>query len=56
MTKKRQSEVPAAAPQPGYKIKRRGKFWEVVDAAGELLCITVYKCGAVELVRRLCAV
>jgi hypothetical protein len=26
----------------------------VVDAAGELVCITVYKRGAVEVVRRLC--
>ena len=54
MTKKRQPEAPTAAPQPGYKIKRRGKFWEVVDAAGELVCMTVYKRGAVEVVRRLC--
>lgn len=55
MTKKRQPEAPAAAvaPQPGYKIKRRGKFWEVLDGAGELVCMTVYKRGAVEVVRRL---
>jgi hypothetical protein len=53
MTKKRQPEAPAAAPQPGYKIKRRGKFWEVLDSAGELVCMTVYKRGAVEVVRRL---
>ena len=43
MTKKRQPQAPAAAPRPGYNIKRRGKFWEVVDAAGELVCMTVYK-------------
>ena len=53
MTKKRQPEAPAAAPQPGYKIKRRGRFRVVIDASGELVCMTVYKRGAVEVVRRL---
>jgi len=53
MTRKHQPEAPAAAPQPGYTIKRRGKFWAVLDAAGELVCLTVYKRGAVEVVRRL---
>lgn len=53
MTKQRQPEAPAAALQPGYTIKRRGKFWEVVDGTGELVCLTVYKRGAVEVVRRL---
>lgn len=46
MTKKRQPEAFGAAPQPSYKIRRRGKFWEVLDAAGELVCVTVYKRGA----------
>jgi hypothetical protein len=54
MTKKCQPEAPAAAPLRSYKIKRRGKFWEVLDGAGELVCMTVYKRGAVEVVRRLC--
>jgi hypothetical protein len=53
MTKKRQAEALSATPQLGYKIKRRGKFWEVIDGAGELVCMTVYKRGAVEVVRRL---
>ncbi len=53
MSNKRQPEAPAAAPELGYKIKRRGKFWEVLDGAGELVCMTVYKRGAVEVVRRL---
>jgi hypothetical protein len=53
MTKERQPKAPAAAPQLSYKIKRRGKFWEVVDPAGELVCMTVYKRGALEVVRRL---
>jgi hypothetical protein len=36
-----------------FTIKRRNRFWEVVDAAGDLVCLTVYKRGAVEVVRRL---
>ncbi len=55
MTKKRQPEAPAAAPQQGYTIRRkeRSRNWEVIDPAGELVCLTVYKRGAVEVVRRL---
>jgi hypothetical protein len=55
MTKKRQPQAPAAL-QFGYTIQRkeRSRFWEVVDPAGELVCVTVYKRGAVEVVRRLC--
>lgn len=55
MTKKRQPQAPAAAPQPGYTIQRRerSRFWEVLDPAGELVCLTVYKRGAAEVVRRL---
>lgn len=36
-----------------YTIGRRARFWEVVDAAGQLVCLTVYKRGAKEVVRRL---
>jgi hypothetical protein len=41
--------------QPGYQVAKYGKsrFWAVVDAAGELVCVTVYKRGAEEVVRRL---
>ena len=55
MTKKRQPEAPTAASQPGYTIQRkeRSRFWEVLDDAGALVCLTVYKRGAVEVVRRL---
>jgi hypothetical protein len=35
------------------RIKRYGRFWEVRDAAGELICICVYKRGALEVARRL---
>jgi len=39
--------------KPTYEIRRRGRFWEVLDSAGELVCMTVYKRGAKEVVRRL---
>jgi hypothetical protein len=43
-----------AAPNArSYVIGRRGRFWEVLDASGTLVCLTVYKRGAVEVVRRL---
>jgi hypothetical protein len=38
-----------------FQIARRGRFWEVRDAAGDLICLTAYKKGAVEVVRRLSA-
>jgi hypothetical protein len=34
-------------------IEKYGRYWKVVDAAGALICMTVYKCGALEVVRRL---
>lgn len=37
-----------------YTIRKRQRFWEVLDATGELVCLTVYKRGAKEVVRRLC--
>ena len=39
--------------KPTYEIRRRGRFWEVLDVNGELVCMTVYKLGAKEVVRRL---
>jgi hypothetical protein len=41
-------------PAP-YTIRRRNRFWEVLDSSGDLVCLTVYKRGAEEVVRRLCA-
>ncbi len=38
---------------PGWTQKDR--WWEVRDPRGELVCVTVYKRGAVEVVRRLAA-
>ncbi len=36
-----------------FLIEHRGKHWAVVDATGQLICLTVYKRGAEEVVRRL---
>lgn len=46
--------TPAAEPQP-YTIAKqtKGRWWEVRDAAGELVCLTVYRRGAREVMRRL---
>lgn len=38
-----------------YTIHRRRRFWAVLDPTGALVCITVYKCGAEEVIRRLLA-
>jgi hypothetical protein len=36
-------------------IARYGRYWAVYDAGGALVCVTVYKRGAVEVARRLSA-
>ncbi len=36
-----------------FRIIRRGRFWVVKDPDGSLICMTVYKKGALEVVRRL---
>ena len=36
-----------------YTLDRHGRHWEVRDPTGTLVCLTVYKCGAVEVIRRL---
>ena len=45
----------AAAPQPAHAFakKKDTRWWEVRDPAGELACLTVYRRGAREVVRRL---
>ena len=57
MARKQQDNAPAPSTQPGYKVRKREKdrWWEVRDPRGELVCVTVYKRGAVEVVRRLAA-
>jgi hypothetical protein len=52
---RQQSVQDTALPRAAYTIARRDRYWEVRDADGELVCITVYKRGANEVVRRLCA-
>ena len=41
--------------QAGYTIRKYEgtRFWEVLDPAGELVCLTVYRRGAQEVVLRL---
>jgi hypothetical protein len=51
--RRRTRRTPAPIESSAFSIKRRNRFWEVVDAAGNLVCLTVYKRGAVEVVRRL---
>ena len=57
MAKKQQDNVSPPAAQPAYTVVKREKYrwWEVRDPQGELVCVTVYKRGAVEVVRRLAA-
>ena len=50
-----QQQPNQAEREQGYTIRRRGRFWEIVDEKEELVCITVYKRGACEVVRRLAA-
>lgn len=55
MAAKRKTQANREPEQAGYTIQKYGKsrFWAVIDAAEELVCITVYKRGALEVVRRL---
>lgn len=36
-----------------FVIRPRNRFWEVSDEFGHLICLTVYKRGAVEVAQRL---
>ena len=55
MRKKQKSAEPAPQSQPGYRIEKRYRDWMVIDPQDQLVCLTVYKRGAVEVVRRLAA-
>ena len=44
-----------ARTQPGYSMEKYGRNWMVIDPAGQLVCITIYKKDALEVVRRLAA-
>lgn len=55
MAKKQQGGInDSAIPQYGiHTIQKRNRYWEVRDSTGSLVCLTVYKCGAQEVVRRM---
>jgi hypothetical protein len=42
-------------PRPGYTSVKHDRSWKVLDPQGELVCLTVYRKGAEEVVRRLAA-
>lgn len=52
--KKTPKHKSADAARPAYTIVKQTKsrWWEVRNAVGELVCLTVYKRGAQEVVRR----
>lgn len=52
MARTRTAEAPAAA-RPGYTLLKHGRNWKVIDPAEQLVCITLYKKGAKEVIRRL---
>ena len=49
--------APAADEKPAYTIikQKHSRWWEVRDPENELVCLTVYRKGAREVVRRLAA-
>lgn len=49
----RASEPTATLSHGGFVVERRGRFWAVLDTAQSLVCLTVYKRGAIEVVHRL---
>jgi hypothetical protein len=53
MAKRVKSDDQGTTAGPPYRIEKYGRFWAVLDGAGDLVCITVYKRGAAEVVRRL---
>jgi hypothetical protein len=55
MQKKADAAKYAASREPhaGFTIDRYYRYWKVSDPVGELVCVTVYKRGAEEVVRRL---
>ena len=53
MAKRQQRKDSEEQRQSTYTIARRARHWEVRDPAGDLICLTVYKRGAQEVIRRL---
>jgi hypothetical protein len=50
-----QAPTPAAAAKPACTIikQKHSRWWEVRDPENELVCLTVYRKGARDVVRRL---
>ena len=57
MPQKPKDPAPAETAKPAYTIVKQTKsrWWEVRDPNDELVCLTVYRKGAREVVRRLAA-
>ena len=58
MSTDKTTATPAAAEaSPQYRIikQKHSRWWEVRDPQDELVCLTVYRKGAREVVRRLAA-
>jgi hypothetical protein len=57
MADKQDGETASAAAEAntGYRVEKREwtRWWKVLDPAGELVCLTVYRRGAREVARRL---
>lgn len=55
MARRQQDAVRGTAvrQQATYTIQPHHRHWEVRDSAGELVCLTVYKRGAQEVIRRM---
>lgn len=52
----RRHSLASTPSQPrGFTIHKYKRFWQVTDADGQLVCLTVYRRGAKEVVRRLTA-
>ena len=51
--KKSRTPPPPRFPPDTWVIAKRERDWMVIDPTGALVCITVYKKGAEEVVRRL---
>jgi hypothetical protein len=48
MPTKQNRQAPAPQPQHGYTIRKKDRNWMVLDPQGQLVCLTVYKRGAME--------
>ncbi len=50
---KQQQAPRQASSREAGAYEKRGRYWAVNDAAGQLVCLAVYKKGAAEVLRRL---